>query len=127
MRNVTLCFLMKGNKICLAEKKRGFGAGKYNGIGGKQESDETVMQALVREVKEEVCVDIYPTNAELVADITFFFEEKSEWNQRMYVYIVKKFSGTPLETDEMRPEWFIYAKIPYEKMWIDDKSGFRWC
>ena len=33
----TLCLLKKDNSILLAMKKRGFGSGKYNGIGGKIE------------------------------------------------------------------------------------------
>lgn len=33
----TLCLLKKENSILLAMKKRGFGAGKYNGVGGKIE------------------------------------------------------------------------------------------
>ena len=33
----TLCLLKKENAILLAMKKRGFGAGKYNGVGGKIE------------------------------------------------------------------------------------------
>jgi hypothetical protein len=40
MRNSTLLFLVKKNgeeitDICLAMKKRGFGSGRYNGVGGK--------------------------------------------------------------------------------------------
>ena len=37
----TLCLLKKDNSILLAMKKRGFGSGKYNGIGGKIEKGET--------------------------------------------------------------------------------------
>ena len=52
----TLLFLLKENQILLGMKKRGFGAGKYNGIGGKLEPDETVEQAMVRETQEEIGV-----------------------------------------------------------------------
>jgi 8-oxo-dGTP diphosphatase/8-oxo-dGTP diphosphatase/2-hydroxy-dATP diphosphatase len=31
----TLLLGLKDNKLLLAMKKRGFGAGKYNGVGGK--------------------------------------------------------------------------------------------
>lgn len=37
----TLCLLRKDNQILLAKKKRGFGEGKYNGVGGKLEKNET--------------------------------------------------------------------------------------
>ncbi|MEK7504190.1 MAG: hypothetical protein AAB550_01680 [Patescibacteria group bacterium] len=35
MKQATLCFLVKDNQILLAMKKRGFGVGKWNGVGGK--------------------------------------------------------------------------------------------
>ncbi len=40
MRDCTLLFLIKKNDgvitdVCLAMKKRGFGAGRWNGVGGK--------------------------------------------------------------------------------------------
>ena len=34
-------------------KKRGFGEGKWNGFGGKVEEGETILQAALRELKEE--------------------------------------------------------------------------
>lgn len=33
----TLCLLKRNDEILLAMKKRGFGTGKYNGVGGKIE------------------------------------------------------------------------------------------
>ncbi len=45
----TLLFLRKNNHILLAMKKRGFGADRWNGVGGKLEPGETIEQALVRE------------------------------------------------------------------------------
>ncbi|RLF04257.1 MAG: NUDIX hydrolase, partial [Thermoprotei archaeon] len=32
----TLCFLLRGDEVLLIRKKRGFGAGKYNGVGGRE-------------------------------------------------------------------------------------------
>jgi 8-oxo-dGTP pyrophosphatase MutT (NUDIX family) len=52
----TLLFLQRRNEILLAMKKRGFGAGRWNGVGGKVESGETIEQALVRECREEISV-----------------------------------------------------------------------
>ena len=37
-------------------KKRGFGSGKYNGIGGKIEKGEIPDEAMIRETKEEIKV-----------------------------------------------------------------------
>ena len=37
------------------------------------------------------------------------------------IFKIIEFSGSPTETEEMRPEWFLIKDIPYEKMWSDDK------
>ena len=44
----TLCFVLRGGKILLIEKKRGLGAGKVNGPGGRIEAGETGEQAAIR-------------------------------------------------------------------------------
>ena len=48
MLETTLCLLKKDNRILLAMKKRGFGEGKYNGVGGKIENGETPEEAMIR-------------------------------------------------------------------------------
>jgi len=44
----TLAFIRNGNNILLGMKKRGFGAGRWNGFGGKVDADETILQAAKR-------------------------------------------------------------------------------
>ena len=61
LRNSTLVFLIKKNNgsitdICLAMKKRGFGKGRWNGVGGKVEAGETIEAAAMREAREEIGV-----------------------------------------------------------------------
>ncbi|MDR0650832.1 MAG: NUDIX domain-containing protein [Candidatus Peribacteria bacterium] len=51
----TLVFLFNlQGQLLLAMKKRGFGVGKWSGPGGKVEEGESISQAAVREVEEEV-------------------------------------------------------------------------
>ena len=78
MLETTLCLLKKDNKILLAMKKRGFGEGKYNGVGGKIESVETPEEAMIRETEEEILVT--PTKYEKVGIIEFdeFYKGKKE-------------------------------------------------
>ena len=52
----TLLLIVKNDKILLAEKKRGFGVGLFNGVGGKVKHDETIEEAMLRETKEEINV-----------------------------------------------------------------------
>ncbi|KND48168.1 MAG: pyrophosphohydrolase [Parcubacteria bacterium C7867-006] len=124
LRNSTLIFLVNtdGNKItkvCLAMKKRGFGAGRWNGVGGKVESGETIEDAAKREAKEEIGVNIEIIKK--VGEISFYFPHKTEWNQLVSIFFSDKWIGEPSESEEMRPEWFEIDKIPFDKMWPDDK------
>ncbi|MFH1064442.1 MAG: 8-oxo-dGTP diphosphatase [Candidatus Woesearchaeota archaeon] len=121
MRHVTLCLLVEDEKIILGMKKRGFGAGKYNGFGGKQEGDETLLQTAVRELGQETGVDTEEQYLKEVAELTFRFPDKPDWNQIVHVYFVTQYNSEPKETEEMRPEWFSRDAIPYEKMWEADR------
>ena len=115
----TLLFLVKDNKILLAMKKRGFGEGHYNGVGGKVMEDESIEEALIRESKEEI--GVAPTKFEQVANILFdeFFKGEPAL-MRIHVFIATKWSGEPTESEEMAPKWFNVKQIPYEQMWPDD-------
>lgn len=116
----TLLFLRKDDEILLAMKKRGFGMNRYNGVGGKIEPNETEVDAMIRECQEEIGVT--PTNFWKVAEHDFVQEESGEhWRMIVHAYMCDAWDGTPIETDEMAPEWFRIADIPYDNMWQDDK------
>ena len=115
----TLLFLIKDDQILLAMKKRGFGAGKWNGVGGKIEPGESLEAALVRECQEEISVT--PLSWKKVAELDFMQDVETEpWHMYVYAYISFEWEGEPLESDEMQPEWFQFSNIPYEQMWDDD-------
>lgn len=123
LRKTTLAYLVKGDKVLLAMKKKGFGEGKLNGVGGKvkETEGETVEQALVRETLEEIGVK--PLSYERKAILKFFFPEAPQdqnWNQKVYVFLIDKWEGEPKESDEMKPYWMPFAKLPYQQMWADD-------
>jgi len=116
---LTLLFLIKDDQILLAMKKRGFGAGRYNGVGGKIEPGETIEQALIRESQEEI--NVTPVEFEKMADITFdeFYKGQSAI-LHVTIFTATKWEGTPTESDEMTPKWFLISEIPYENMWSSD-------
>ena len=67
MKVASLCFLVdkKNKRVLMGMKKRGFGAGKYNGFGGKVEAGETIEEAVIRELWEESGVNTYPESIDL--------------------------------------------------------------
>ncbi|MCX6765359.1 MAG: hypothetical protein NT136_00065 [Candidatus Moranbacteria bacterium] len=36
------------------------------------------------------------------------------------MFRISRFEGKPIETEEMKPQWFSIDAIPYEHMWPDD-------
>lgn len=128
MRQVSLCLLIRENdgdrEILLAMKKRGFGKGRWNGVGGKPdpEKGETVFDSAIRETEEEIGVKIKAL--EKIAIMDFFFPEipkEKDFDQQVHTFLVKEWEGEPIETEEMKPQWFKIEEIPYDEMWDDDK------
>lgn len=125
LRDATLVFLIKRDldeisQICLAMKKRGFGKGRWNGVGGKvgDKVQETVEQAAVRETEEEIGVKV--KDLQKVAELKFNFPHNSAWDQLVHVFVTESWEGEPAESEEMSPRWFLVANIPYKDMWPDD-------
>lgn len=116
-QQATLMLLLKDNQILLAMKKRGLGVGKWNGIGGKKNVDETIEQTAVRETQEEIGVT--PKDFQQMAILNF---HGGSIEMQGFVYICKSWEGEPTETEEMRPQWFDLDKIPYDEMWPDDRT-----
>lgn|SRR3989338_7790735 len=121
MQNTTLCLLVKEHDLLLAMKKRGFGEGKWNGVGGKVLLNETIEQAALREMKEEIGIMACEDDLQPVAKMQFHFQDRSEWDQSMSVFLLRNWKGEPVETEEMSPKWFDQKHIPFESMWPDDR------
>lgn len=120
----TLLHVIKDGKILLAEKKRGFGQGLLNGVGGKVEPDETIEEAMIREAKEEI--GIIPINYKKRGLLVFEEFFKGEQTKVfMSIYTAYDYLGEPTESDEMKPIWVSLNQIPYEKMFEDDKFWLK--
>ena len=122
MRNATLCLPIKDGKILLGVKKKGFGVGKLNGFGGKQEEGEHIDDTAVRELDEEIGLKTTKEKMRKMAEVDFFFphRDNKDWDQQVHIYLVDEWQGNPQESDEMSFEWHHVDNIPFERMWKDD-------
>ncbi len=104
-------------RVLLGMKKRRFGAGRWNGYGGKVLDGESIEESLIREVEEEAGVRIQ--EFEKVGILDFKLEETGE-EIEVHLYKGHKFTGELKETEEMTPKWFNIDEIPFTQMWPTD-------
>ncbi len=115
----TLMFVVQEGNILLIRKKRGIGAGKVNGPGGKFEPGETAKECVLREVQEELLIHV--TDAQEMGTLHFAFTCGTIPDIRCHVFMASAFTGTPTETPEAEPFWCSTEEIPYHLMWQDDR------
>ena len=113
----TLVFVIRGGEILLIRKKRGLGAGKINGPGGKLDAGETFLACAIREVEEELGVT--PLEPEERGLLCFQFLDG--YGLEVRVFVAAGCRGEPRETSEAIPLWTPLADIPYDEMWADDR------
>lgn len=113
----TLMFIIRDGQVLLIVKKRGLGAGKINGPGGKIDPGETPLACAIRETEEEL--KITPLNPRKLGELWFAMGDIPDI--LCHVYRADDFTGTPTETDEAIPLWVGIDEIPYDRMWADDR------
>ncbi len=116
---LTLVLLVRDGEILLGMKKRGFGAGRWNGFGGKVHEGESIEAGAIRETREEC--GIHLTTLEEVGIHEFEFEKERGYILEVHVFRGTTWQGDPVETEEMRPGWYPIGAIPYDEMWPDDR------
>lgn len=118
---LTLCIPIKDRRVLLGLKKRGFGVGRWNGFGGKVEEGETIMEAAFRELQEEVGITTGTLKEAGVLEFSFQNDDKL---LEVHIFTVVDFLDEPVETEEMKPQWFAFDQIPFAHMWSDDEYWF---
>ena len=114
---LTLCLLHTDTHVLLGKKKRGFGAGRWNGFGGKVEAGETIEEAARREFREEAGIEIPVLEKAGLMD--FEFQGNPEILE-VHIFRAREYEGEPMESEEMAPQWFARDEIPFAEMWPDD-------
>jgi 8-oxo-dGTP diphosphatase len=114
----TLVFVVRDGHVLLIRKKRGLGAGKINGPGGRIEPGESPRQCAEREVMEELRV--HPTGLREAGILRFQFVDG--YAIHVTVFRAEGCEGVARETDEAVPHWTPVDAIPYAEMWEDDRE-----
>jgi 8-oxo-dGTP diphosphatase len=112
-----LCFIVENGRVLLIRKKRGFGAGKINGPGGKIEPGETALASTIRETFEEV--GVVAKDPKLRGELFFQFADGLKLH--CAVFLSEGADGDAIETDEAIPLWVAIDEIPFDQMWADDR------
>lgn len=113
----TLVFVLRQAEVLLIHKKTGHGAGKINGPGGKLDPNESVYDCAIREVAEEVGLQV--SNLTCRAEMRFVELNGPQWLG--FAFTCSHFKGDLIETPEAQPFWCGINEIPYPRMWPDDK------
>jgi len=115
----TLCWIRNGNKILLKKANRGISIGKWNGLGGKIEPDETPEQNIIREVFEESGLEIKKPFYHGI--VKFYLNGNGKLDWEGHLFSADNFSGKEKSSGEGELKWFGIEEIPFDKMWDDDR------
>ena len=98
-----LSLLNEKNEVLISLRKN---RANYNGYweypGGKVERGETTNQALVREIKEELDLDI---SSKCVAPLTFTVTTDETSQTIFLLHVCRKWQGSPESLLDQRIEW----------------------
>lgn len=112
----TLVFIVRDGLVLLIRKKRGLGAGKINGPGGRLDPGETPLACAVREMQEElVTVPLDPIEHGRLS-----FQFVDGYGIHVHVFRATRYRGDPRETVEATPLWTPLDAVPFHEMWADD-------
>ncbi|MDX1503769.1 MAG: 8-oxo-dGTP diphosphatase [Thermoanaerobaculia bacterium] len=117
MDPATLVFVRANGHLLLIRKKRGLGAGKINGPGGRIDPGESPLDCARREVEEELLVT--PTGLRIAGENRFQFVDG--YSIHVFIYSAAGCLGEPTETEEAVPLWTPVGALPYDEMWQDDR------
>jgi len=80
--------------------------GKWEFPGGKVESNETVAQALYRELKEEIAIDVL--SCQPLIEIRHDYGDKKVL---LDVYLVDNFQQEPIAQEGQQSAWFSFEQL----------------
>ena len=117
--DTTMIYLKKDDSYLLLfrnKKKNDINEGKWIGVGGRKEPNETIDECAIRETKEETGLDVHSLSC---CGEVLFVDENIQ--MMMYIYEITDFSGNLIECDEGDLKWIPIKDIYNYPMWEGDK------
>ena len=115
----TLCYIEKDNQVLMLHRTKKSidpNRGKWIGVGGKLEPNESPDECIIREVYEETGLHIQP---QLRGILTFILPK---WeNELTFLYTSNNFEGTLKECNEGQLQWIDRNKVLDLNLWEGDK------
>lgn len=101
---VVACALVDGDgRVLVAERPAGKNmAGLWEFPGGKVEADETPEAALIRELKEELSIDV---TAACLAPLSFASHAYDDFHLLMPIYVCRKWDGQIVPREGQNTKW----------------------
>lgn len=114
-----LCYIRDRGRVLLQLKAEGrFGAGMWNGPGGKIMDAESPEAAAVRELREETGLTV--SNLFDHGMLMFYFGDAIEPSYTVHVFSTSRFAGEMRPSEEGSLQWHSEDALPYDHMWPDD-------
>ena len=119
MKLTTICYIEKDGKYLMlhrTKKKNDMNQGKWLGIGGKFEENETPEECIIREVKEETGLTL--KSYKLRGIVTYISNQYE--TEYMYIFTSNDFEGKLIECNEGDLKWIPINELLNLKMWEGD-------
>lgn len=125
MKLTTLCYIEndRGEYLMLhrTKKKNDLNTGKWIGVGGKFEADETPEECLLREVYEETGLTL--TGYRFRGIVTFLSDQWED--EYMHLFTANKYEGTLCDCNEGELAWVPKNDILKLNLWEGDHIFLR--
>ncbi len=120
MKNTTLCYIRRGDRVLMlhrTRKQNDENEGKWIGVGGKLEENESPDECLLREVREETGLRL--TGWRYRAVVTFVSDR---WEgEYMHLFTADGFEGELTPCPEGELAWIPLDRIAELPQWEGDR------